>query len=425
MGEVHKESGRKRRETLQGSELGARAAREIWGVLVPGCVPGRVEVLEAPRQKQFGQAGTAAPLSCSLLLAVEKADFLPKTAPTWDMQRLLPLPGKSETLSRPQCSAWVSWHLAPSPPTFPSPLSILFSTPSLLRCCRFPAPSPRPRCPGCSPKWATGADNRHRSSASALLPFLPCSSSSCRSPQLRRSAAALGRRESRRAGAAVSRGLWWFCCPCAGRLGGSPAVSAGWFSLDCLFSSIPALPVSFGGRRSRQARPRWRGVLGLVPAWPLLSRAMPLEDGDPLSPGGRQVNGEVSGVPSLPGMGEPSLRGTTAPGGSRTGVMAKGWEPEPALGDGDVTPGRPPQRARQPEEALMTELSELVQKVVKSSSWWERHGMDISILACSFLLLPAGNLAQPPQTMAGASPGVPLPPHDCFVLGACWHLLRL
>ncbi|NWZ98588.1 FADS6 desaturase, partial [Nesospiza acunhae] len=119
---------------------------------------------------------------------------------------------------------------------------------------------------------------------------------------------------------------------------------------------------------------------------------MPLQDGDPLRPGGRQVNGEVSGVPPLPAMGEPSLRGTTAPGGSRTGVMAEGWEPGPALGDGDVTPGGAPQRARQPEEALMTELSELVQKVVKSSSWWERHGTDISILACSFLLLPAGFL---------------------------------
>ncbi|KFZ53114.1 Fatty acid desaturase 6, partial [Antrostomus carolinensis] len=43
-------------------------------------------------------------------------------------------------------------------------------------------------------------------------------------------------------------------------------------------------------------------------------------------------------------------------------------------------------------EALMAELSELVQKVVKSSSWWERHGVDISILACSLLLLPAGFL---------------------------------
>ncbi|KFQ37599.1 Fatty acid desaturase 6, partial [Mesitornis unicolor] len=43
-------------------------------------------------------------------------------------------------------------------------------------------------------------------------------------------------------------------------------------------------------------------------------------------------------------------------------------------------------------EALMAELSGLVQEVVKSSSWWERHGVDISILACSFLLLPAGFL---------------------------------
>lgn len=80
--------------------------------------------------------------------------------------------------------------------------------------------------------------------------------------------------------------------------------------------------------------------------------------------------------------------------------MAEGWEPGPALGDGNVTPGEAPQRAGQHEEALMTELSELVQKVVKSSSWWERHGVDISILACSFLLLPAGNLAQPPPTTA-------------------------
>lgn len=126
---------------------------------------------------------------------------------------------------------------------------------------------------------------------------------------------------------------------------------------------------------------------------------------------GQKVNGEVSGVPRLKGMGEPS-----APGGSRTDAMAQGWEPGTALGDGDVTPRAAPQRAGQPEEALMSELSELVQKVVKSSSWWERHGVDISILACSFLLLPAGNLSQPPKTMAGVSPGVPLPPHDCFVL---------
>ncbi|XP_041265500.1 fatty acid desaturase 6 isoform X1 [Onychostruthus taczanowskii] len=117
---------------------------------------------------------------------------------------------------------------------------------------------------------------------------------------------------------------------------------------------------------------------------------MPTEDGT--RPRGRQVNGEVSGVPRPRGMGDPSLRGKAAPAASRTDAMAEGCEPGPALGDGDVSPGGAPERAWQPEEALMTELSELVQKVVKSSSWWERHGVDISILACSFLLLPAGFL---------------------------------
>ncbi|NXU07166.1 FADS6 desaturase, partial [Buphagus erythrorhynchus] len=119
---------------------------------------------------------------------------------------------------------------------------------------------------------------------------------------------------------------------------------------------------------------------------------MPLEDGDPVRPRGQQVNGEVSGVPRLRGMRHPLLRDTTAPGGSRTDMMAEGWEPGPALGDGDLTLRGAPEGAGQPGEALMSELSELVQKVVKSSSWWERHGVDISILACSFLLLPAGFL---------------------------------
>ena len=98
--------------------------------------------------------------------------------------------------------------------------------------------------------------------------------------------------------------------------------------------------------------------------------------------------------------------------------MAEGCEPGPALGDRDVTPGGTPQRGRQEpgqhEEALMAELSELVRKVVKSSSWWERHGVDISILACSFLLLPAGNSAQPPQTAAEGSPGGVSPPPCSF-----------
>ncbi|KAF1610060.1 UNVERIFIED_CONTAM: Fatty acid desaturase 6, partial [Eudyptes robustus] len=123
---------------------------------------------------------------------------------------------------------------------------------------------------------------------------------------------------------------------------------------------------------------------------------MPLEDGDPASWRGQQVNGEVSGTPQLRGTGHPPPWVTPAPDGSRTEAMAEGWEPGPAPGDRDVTFGGGPQRAGQEpwqrEEALMGELSELVQKVVKSSSWWERHGVDISILTCSFLLLPAGFL---------------------------------
>lgn len=144
-------------------------------------------------------------------------------------------------------------------------------------------------------------------------------------------------------------------------------------------------------------------------AWPLLGREMPLEDGDPPRWRGQQVNGEVSGTPRFRGMGDPQPRGTPAPDGSKTEVMAEGWEPGPVLGDRDVTPGGSLQQAGQElgqrEEALMAELSELVQKVVKSSSWWERHGVDISILAFSFLLLPAGNSAQSPQTTAGGAGG--------------------
>ncbi|XP_010184757.1 PREDICTED: fatty acid desaturase 6, partial [Mesitornis unicolor] len=116
---------------------------------------------------------------------------------------------------------------------------------------------------------------------------------------------------------------------------------------------------------------------------------MPLEDEDPVRQRGERANGEVSGTPSLGGIGHPLLQGTPAPDGSRTEAMAEAWEPGPVLGDGDVTPGGAPQQC---EEALMAELSGLVQEVVKSSSWWERHGVDISILACSFLLLPAGFL---------------------------------
>ncbi|XP_044033699.1 fatty acid desaturase 6 [Siniperca chuatsi] len=40
------------------------------------------------------------------------------------------------------------------------------------------------------------------------------------------------------------------------------------------------------------------------------------------------------------------------------------------------------------KESLMMELTRLVQKMVKESSWWERRGIDCSILAAAFLCLP-------------------------------------
>ncbi|XP_053159140.1 fatty acid desaturase 6 [Hemicordylus capensis] len=45
---------------------------------------------------------------------------------------------------------------------------------------------------------------------------------------------------------------------------------------------------------------------------------------------------------------------------------------------------------RRYEETLMRELSEMVQNVVKSSSWCERHGIDDTIIALNFLALPVG-----------------------------------
>ncbi|CAK6965042.1 fatty acid desaturase 6 [Scomber scombrus] len=40
------------------------------------------------------------------------------------------------------------------------------------------------------------------------------------------------------------------------------------------------------------------------------------------------------------------------------------------------------------KESLMMELTRMVQKMVKESSWWERRGIDCSILAAAFFCLP-------------------------------------
>ncbi|XP_062826665.1 fatty acid desaturase 6 [Anolis carolinensis] len=51
----------------------------------------------------------------------------------------------------------------------------------------------------------------------------------------------------------------------------------------------------------------------------------------------------------------------------------------------------PPERRRE-AGSLMGELSQAVQEVVRSSSWWERHGLDGTLLALNFLSLPIGFL---------------------------------
>ncbi|XP_048343674.1 fatty acid desaturase 6 [Sphaerodactylus townsendi] len=51
-----------------------------------------------------------------------------------------------------------------------------------------------------------------------------------------------------------------------------------------------------------------------------------------------------------------------------------------------------PAGERRCEDSLMRELSEMVQKVVKKSSWWEKHGIDVTIIALNFLFLPVGFL---------------------------------
>lgn len=87
--------------------------------------------------------------------------------------------------------------------------------------------------------------------------------------------------------------------------------------------------------------------------------------------------------------------------------MAEDEELWPELEDGDGTSGRGEEACGALQragcgEALMAELSERVQEVVRSSGWWERHGVDICILSCSLLALPAGK-SPPPHGGPAAS----------------------
>lgn len=60
-------------------------------------------------------------------------------------------------------------------------------------------------------------------------------------------------------------------------------------------------------------------------------------------------------------------------------------------------------------EGLLSELEARVQDVVKASSWWERQGLDCTILALSFLALPAGETIDHPSRGLGCGRGSPGP----------------
>ncbi|XP_037320375.2 uncharacterized protein fads6 isoform X1 [Pungitius pungitius] len=57
---------------------------------------------------------------------------------------------------------------------------------------------------------------------------------------------------------------------------------------------------------------------------------------------------------------------------------------------GDRRTRGPEGRQEKGDESLMMELTRLVQEAVRGSSWWERRGIDCSILAAAFLCLPPG-----------------------------------
>ncbi|KAG9473631.1 fatty acid desaturase 6 [Eleutherodactylus coqui] len=57
------------------------------------------------------------------------------------------------------------------------------------------------------------------------------------------------------------------------------------------------------------------------------------------------------------------------------------------------------QNTRDDERGSMRELSQMVQVVWKNSSWWERHGIDWSIIGLAFCMLPIGLLCLRSQSL--------------------------
>lgn len=268
--------------------------------------------------------------------------------------------------------------------------SFLFSIPSRLSV-TFP-PLSRP-----SPKWAARIPAvAHLHSASSPAGPAPPSRTSAASGRAACGAGAAPPRPPRLRGYAIVIAIFFLPRP-------SPCPSAARRSLAA------ALGTEGRGRDEATA-----GAAGLcaerrccAPA--ALGGEMPLEDGGAARRSGRHP----CGVTGCEGTRDAPHRAEPAPRVSGAEEMVEDEELWPERDDGDVTFGRGEevcgalQRAGS-GEALMAELSERVQEVVRSSGWWERHGVDICILSCSLLALPAGKNPPPPM-------GVPL-------LSCCFHV---
>ncbi|KAA0724880.1 Fatty acid desaturase 6 [Triplophysa tibetana] len=75
--------------------------------------------------------------------------------------------------------------------------------------------------------------------------------------------------------------------------------------------------------------------------------------------------------------------------GKRVSRGCRGHRDSVRDGDAEHVIAKPADTER---ETLMMELTRLVQKSVRESSWWERRGLDCTVLTAAFLSLPAGFL---------------------------------
>ncbi|XP_060620707.2 fatty acid desaturase 6 [Anolis sagrei] len=123
------------------------------------------------------------------------------------------------------------------------------------------------------------------------------------------------------------------------------------------------------------------------------SSLSPAERGSQLGPGGASKPDKLPNECRRRREKEEEKEGLSQGEGVSRPTQSPPWPGEMALSqEGGEAEGGPPERSRREAESLMGELSQVVQEVVRSSSWWEKHGLDGTILALNFLSLPIGFL---------------------------------